>query len=48
MLGEDGGVKTVDHRLQAFHHFILSPPCDPEVLGQHLEVYGREILPQFR
>jgi probable F420-dependent oxidoreductase len=30
------------------HHFILSPLCDNEVLGQHLDIYAREILPQFR
>jgi probable F420-dependent oxidoreductase len=40
-------------RLQRFvdagaRHFILSPLCDNEVLGQHLEIYAREILPQFR
>lgn len=29
-------------------HFILSPLCDNDVLGQHLEIYAREILPQFR
>jgi probable F420-dependent oxidoreductase len=29
-------------------HLILSPLCDHEVLGQHLETYAREILPQFR
>jgi alkanesulfonate monooxygenase SsuD/methylene tetrahydromethanopterin reductase-like flavin-dependent oxidoreductase (luciferase family) len=29
-------------------HFILSPLCDDEVLGQHLDIYAREILPQFR
>ena len=40
-------------RLQRFadagaRHFILSPLCDNDVLGQHLAIYGREILPQFR
>jgi probable F420-dependent oxidoreductase len=40
-------------RLQRFadagaRHFILSPLCDPEVLGRHLKIYAREILPQFR
>ncbi len=40
-------------RLQRFvdagaRHFILSPLCDNEMLGQHLEIYAREILPQFR
>ena len=29
-------------------HFILSPLCDNDMLAQHLEVYAREILPQFR
>ena len=40
-------------RLQRFvdagaRHVILSPLCDNEVLGQHLEIYARDILPQFR
>jgi probable F420-dependent oxidoreductase len=40
-------------RLQRFvdagaRHFILSPLCDNAALGQHLEAYAREILPQFR
>jgi probable F420-dependent oxidoreductase len=40
-------------RLQRFveagtRHFILSPLCDNDVLGQHLAIYAREILPQFR
>jgi probable F420-dependent oxidoreductase len=40
-------------RLQRFvdagaRHFILSPLCDNDVLAQHLEIYAREILPQFR
>jgi probable F420-dependent oxidoreductase len=40
-------------RLQRFvdagaRHFILSPLCDNEVLGQHLDIYARQILPQFR
>ena len=40
-------------RLQRFvdagaRHFILSPLCDADALGRHLEVYAREILPQFR
>jgi alkanesulfonate monooxygenase SsuD/methylene tetrahydromethanopterin reductase-like flavin-dependent oxidoreductase (luciferase family) len=40
-------------RLQRFvdagvRHFILSPLCDDEALGRHLEIYAREILPQFR
>jgi probable F420-dependent oxidoreductase len=40
-------------RLQRFvdagvHHFILSPLCNNEKLGQHLEIYARQILPQFR
>ena len=29
-------------------HFILSPLCDDEMLGQHVEIYARHILPQFR
>jgi probable F420-dependent oxidoreductase len=40
-------------RLQRFveagaRHFILSPLCDDDRLAQHLEIYAREILPQFR
>jgi probable F420-dependent oxidoreductase len=40
-------------RLQRFaeagaRHLILSPLCDNDVLGQHLEIYAGEILPQFR
>ncbi len=40
-------------RLQRFveagvRHFILSPLCDNETLGQHLEIYAQQILPQFR
>ena len=40
-------------RLQRFvdagvRHCILSPLCDNEKLGQHLEIYARQILPQFR
>jgi alkanesulfonate monooxygenase SsuD/methylene tetrahydromethanopterin reductase-like flavin-dependent oxidoreductase (luciferase family) len=29
-------------------HLILSPLGDSDRLGQHLEIYAREILPQFR
>ena len=29
-------------------HLILSPLCDHEVLGQHLDIYAREILTAFR
>lgn len=40
-------------RLQRFvdagaRHFILSLLCDNEALGQHLDIYAREILPPFR
>jgi alkanesulfonate monooxygenase SsuD/methylene tetrahydromethanopterin reductase-like flavin-dependent oxidoreductase (luciferase family) len=40
-------------RLQRFveagvRHFILSPLCDNAALGQHLEIYAQQILPQFR
>jgi alkanesulfonate monooxygenase SsuD/methylene tetrahydromethanopterin reductase-like flavin-dependent oxidoreductase (luciferase family) len=40
-------------RLQRFaeagaRHIILSPLCDDERLGQHLNIYAQEILPQFR
>jgi alkanesulfonate monooxygenase SsuD/methylene tetrahydromethanopterin reductase-like flavin-dependent oxidoreductase (luciferase family) len=40
-------------RLQRFvdagvRHFILSPLCDHDKLGQHLEIYARQLLPQFR
>jgi probable F420-dependent oxidoreductase len=40
-------------RLQRFvdagaRHLILSPLCDAEALGEHLEIYAREILPRFR
>ena len=40
-------------RLQRFadagaRHFILSPLCDIDALGQHLEIYARDILPQCR
>jgi probable F420-dependent oxidoreductase len=40
-------------RLQRFvnagaRHFILSPLCDNEMLGQHLDICAKEILPQFR
>jgi probable F420-dependent oxidoreductase len=48
-----GTPKECVERLQRFVdagacHFILSPLCDNEVLGQHLEIYAREILPKFR
>jgi probable F420-dependent oxidoreductase len=40
-------------RLQRFiaagaRHIILSPLCDDAALGQHLEIYAREILPRLR
>ena len=40
-------------RIQRFvdagaRHFILSPLCEPEMLSTHLDIYAREILPQFR
>jgi probable F420-dependent oxidoreductase len=48
-----GTPKECVERLRRFvdagaRHFILSPLCDDEVLGQHLDIYAREILPQFR
>ncbi len=42
-------VERIRHFMDAgARHFILSPLCAHEVLGQHLEIYAREILPQFR
>ncbi|HSF31739.1 MAG TPA: LLM class flavin-dependent oxidoreductase [Candidatus Tectomicrobia bacterium] len=42
-------VERIRHFVDAgARHFILSPLCAHEVLGQHLEIYAREILPQFR
>lgn len=48
-----GTPKECAERLQRFveagaRHFILSPLCDNEVLGQHLEIYARDIVAQFR
>jgi probable F420-dependent oxidoreductase len=48
-----GTPKECVERLQRFidagvRHVILSPLCEREELGQHLEIYAREILPQFR
>jgi probable F420-dependent oxidoreductase len=48
-----GPPKACVERLQRFvdagvRRFILSPLCDHEALGQHLEIYAREILPHFR
>jgi len=48
-----GTPKECVERLQRFvdagaRHFILSPLCDNEVLGQHLEIYARDIVAQFR
>jgi probable F420-dependent oxidoreductase len=48
-----GTPKECVQRIQRFvdagaRHLILSPLCDNEVLGQDLEIYAREILPQFR
>jgi probable F420-dependent oxidoreductase len=48
-----GTAKECVERLQRFvdagaRHFILSPLCDADALGQHLEIYAREILPQLR
>jgi probable F420-dependent oxidoreductase len=48
-----GTPKECVERLQRFvdagaRHFILSPLCDDEALGRHLETYAEEILPQFR
>jgi probable F420-dependent oxidoreductase len=48
-----GTPKECVERLQRFvdagvRHFILSPLCDNEVLGQHLEIYARDIIAQFR
>jgi probable F420-dependent oxidoreductase len=48
-----GTPKECVERLQRFveagaRHFILSPLCDNEALGQHLEIYARDIIAQFR
>jgi probable F420-dependent oxidoreductase len=48
-----GTPKECVERIQRFvdagaRHFILSPLCDNDVLGQHLAIYAQEILPQFR
>ena len=48
-----GTPKECIERLQRFvdagaRHIILSPLCDDEILGQHLDLYARDILPQFR
>jgi probable F420-dependent oxidoreductase len=48
-----GTPKDCVERLQRFvtagaRHFILSPLCDSEVLGQHLDIYATEILPHLR
>jgi alkanesulfonate monooxygenase SsuD/methylene tetrahydromethanopterin reductase-like flavin-dependent oxidoreductase (luciferase family) len=48
-----GTPKECVERLQRFveagaRHFILSPLCDNDVLGLHLDIYAREILPQCR
>jgi probable F420-dependent oxidoreductase len=48
-----GTPKECVERLQRFvdagaRHFILSPLCDSEALGEHLQIYARDILPQFR
>jgi probable F420-dependent oxidoreductase len=48
-----GTPKECVERLQRFvdagaRHLILSPLCDNAALGQHLQIYAREILPQLR
>ena len=48
-----GPPKECIERLQRFvdagaRHIILSPLCDDDILGQHLDLYARDILPQFR
>jgi probable F420-dependent oxidoreductase len=48
-----GTPKECVERLQRFvdagaRHFVLSPLCGNEVLGQHLEIYAREIIAPFR
>ncbi len=48
-----GTPKECVERLQRFveagaRHFILSPLCDNEALGQHLEIYARDIIAPFR
>jgi alkanesulfonate monooxygenase SsuD/methylene tetrahydromethanopterin reductase-like flavin-dependent oxidoreductase (luciferase family) len=48
-----GTPKECSERLQRFvnagaRHIILSPLCDHDLLGQHLDLYAQEILPQFR
>ena len=48
-----GTPKECVERLQRFveagaRHLILSPLCDNEALGQHLEIYARDIVAPFR